>query len=123
VASSKVPLKPAMIDFRAKILRLASKNLLIIKLYSRNHFDEEVNSQLDSLLVVFDLFGDFVEKVFEVLLLVKIFDDQTNNVIQQMQLIFRKGSLSIASLEKLEEKVADYSIAIFLILEKDLPLY
>ena len=118
-----MPLKPAMIDFCAKILRLASKNLLIIKLYSRNHFDEEVNSQLDSLLVVFDLFGDFVEKVFEVLLLVKIFDDQTNNVIQQMQLIFRKGSLSIASLEKLEEKVADYSIAIFLILEKDLPLY
>jgi hypothetical protein len=122
VASGKMPLKPTMIDFRAKILGLASKNLLIIKLNSRDHFNEEVNCHLNPLLVIFNLFGDFVEEEFEVLLVVKILDDQTDHVIQQMQLVFGNGSLSVTPLEKLQQKVADYSIAVFWIFKKDLPL-
>jgi hypothetical protein len=72
--------------------------------------------------VIFNLFGDFVEEEFEVLLVVKILDDQTDHVIQQMQLVFRNCSLSVTPLEKLQEKVADYSIAVFWIFKKDLPL-
>lgn len=84
MASGKMSLKPTMIDFRAIILRLASKNLLIIKLNSRDHFNKEVNCHLNPLLVIFNLLGDFVEEEFEVLLVVEILDDQTDHMIQQM---------------------------------------
>jgi hypothetical protein len=81
VASSKVPLKFAVIDFCARIFRLSVKRLFIIKLNRGDYFNEEVKRGLNPFLVIFDLLCDFVEQIFEVVLVVKIFDGQADHMI------------------------------------------
>jgi hypothetical protein len=120
VASGKVPFKLAVVDFRAKIIRLFVEALFVIVLNGGDHLNEEVECALHSLLMVFYLLSDFVEQEFEVLFVVKILDHQTHHMVEQLKLALGRKGLLADSPQEPEKEGGEDCIGIVGVFIKDL---